>query len=142
MSGTAVIEFAFEEMRGAKCALRALAAAEFGLKSDGFVSYFVNDDGMFDWISVKVGVDRVSEEMDAAWNRGVVSGIVIKMPHSERGGELLFFPDRSVISFSATVDRKQISGSGIFTDLGWYCGFMVPALEPLGLIEVNSSDLA
>ncbi|MFE7795421.1 hypothetical protein [Streptomyces sp. NPDC057460] len=38
----------------------------------------------------------------------------------QTGGPLLFFPRRTACSFIPTINRRRLSGSSDFTDVGWY----------------------
>jgi hypothetical protein len=139
MSRNASIEFKFQSVEDVKAVLDVLMADVFEFKD----SYFVNDeDDMFDWIRSEGGSERALSAIAEAWRAGVTSGVLVTLAESERGGELIFFPDRSVVSFSASLQRKIITGSEKFTDFGWYCGKMVPPLERVGLAEINCSDFA
>lgn len=142
MSRNASIEFVFEDLVEGEVVLANLVRSGMGLVHLGVVSYFTNDENKdFDWVNRNEGeVDQVIDKIGAAWRDGYISGIIARMPNSDRGGELLFFPERSVVSFSASINRKLLPTSERFTDLGWYCERLIPAMEPLGLSEVNCSD--
>lgn len=51
----------------------------------------------------------------------------------QTGGQLLFFPRRTAGSFIPTINRRRLSGSSDFTDVGWYLHARVPSLLTIGL---------
>ncbi|MFI5758368.1 hypothetical protein [Streptomyces sp. NPDC051569] len=118
-----------------------LAVVGVSFSRAGHVSYLLDDDGMFDWIQdADDDLSRIILEMgDTRWSRGIV-GISLMFSGSAQGGDLLFQPGRSVISFLISINRKNLSKSSKFCDLGWYLDRLVPALEPLGLVEIEARD--
>jgi hypothetical protein len=105
------------------------------------VSYLFNEDGMFDWSEAtddSLG-EIISEMGEARWSQSMV-GMSLLLPNSIRGGDLLFHPGRFVVSFVIAINRKNLSESSQFCDIGWYLERLVPVFEGEGLREIESRD--
>ncbi|MFJ2636025.1 hypothetical protein ACIO6U_29305 [Streptomyces sp. NPDC087422] len=141
MSRESSIDFTFEGPLDIKGVIRGLREAGVEFDREG-ISYFVNaGDDLYDWIRAdSADLDAVLCLIENSWISGSVSGVAVGIRNSESGGDLLFFPGHSRVTFSASVNKRLISESSKFADLGWYCKFFIPILEPFGLVAVNSSD--
>ncbi|WP_406283215.1 hypothetical protein [Embleya sp. NBC_00896] len=142
MGRTADIDFKFESSVDIGDVLSGLRGHGVSFTMDGGVSYVVDEDGLFDWI--KVEQERMPEvlrrfaQADAGTTTIGISALLDEFP---RGGDLLFLPGRRTISFLIEINRKNLSAESSFCDLGWYIHRLVPALEPFGLNQINTSDL-
>jgi len=141
MSRTADIDFTFSGPVDVTGFLNLLAGGGVSFSRAGHVSYLLDEDGMFDWSqAADAALDGIILEMgDVRRIQGTV-GISMIFSESIQGGDLLFQPGRSVVSFLISINRKNLSGSSKFCDLGWYLDRLVPLLEPLGLIEIEARD--
>ncbi|MEU6849120.1 hypothetical protein ABZ901_04180 [Actinacidiphila alni] len=141
VSRESTIDFTFESPVDIRGAVRALRDAGVEFDREG-VSYFVNsEDDLYDWIRVdSAELGATLSLIESSWASGTVSGVTVGIQGSERGGELLFFPERSAVTFSASVNKEFITESSGFADLGWYCKVFIPIFESFGLAAVSSSD--
>ena len=141
MSRTVDIDFAFRGPISVSEALRALLDAGLRVPSDAEVSYLVDEDGMFEWQKAAVSEmeDVITRLEDKRWEDRVV-GMTLLLPDGPHGGDLLFHPGRTSVSFVVAVHPRFLPGSSRFCDLGWYLERLIPVLEPLGLSEVEARD--
>ncbi|MFD7942501.1 hypothetical protein [Streptomyces sp. NPDC059744] len=58
---------------------------------------------------------------------------MISCKSQQTGGQLLFFPRRTAGSLIPTINRRRLSGSSDFTDVGWCFHARVPSLLTSGL---------
>ena len=141
MPRTVDIDFAFREPISVSEALRALLDAGLRTSLDAEVWYLVDEDGMFDWQRAAASDldDVISGLADKRWEDRVV-GMTLFLPEGPHGGDLLFHPGRTSVSFVVAVHPRFLPGSSSFCDLGWYLARLIPVLEPLGLSEVETRD--
>ncbi|MEU1518524.1 hypothetical protein ABZ490_41355 [Streptomyces sp. NPDC005811] len=141
MSRTVDIDFTFGEAISVLDALDALLGSGLRMPSDTEVLYLLDEDGMFEWQKAPASDvdDVISRLADKQWEDRVV-GMTLLLPDGPHGGDLLFHPGRTSVSFVVAVHPRLLSGSSRFCDLGWYLERLVPALEPLGLAEIEARD--
>ncbi|MEV6825989.1 hypothetical protein [Amycolatopsis sp. NPDC051102] len=143
LSRSADIDFRFAAPVVVSGLLNELAAAGCSLSYRGEVGYVFDEDQMFDW--ARAEDSRVADLLaraDALPDSMTVGFTILVDVPSEAGGDLLFQPGRAEVSLMASVNRRKIARSAVFTDLGWYLNRLVPVLEPLGLVEIEAKDLA
>ncbi|WP_405817470.1 hypothetical protein OG241_23200 [Streptomyces sp. NBC_01390] len=135
------VGFSFGEPISVADVLRGLLAGGLRTPPDDEVSYLIDEDGMFEWRSAAASDvdDVISRLADKRWEDRVV-GMTLLLPGGPHGGDLLFHPGRTSVSFVIAVHPRLLPGSSCFCDLGWYLARLVPLLEPLGLSEVEALD--
>lgn len=140
MSSSADFDFSFARPVEVVSVLQALSA-HYSMVKNGCIAYLVDLDGLFDWTATRAEFqDEVLIELGkSSWQDRMV-GVTIYIKDTERGGDLLFHPGRSVISFAASVNRKNLSKVSKFCDLGWYLKGLVDVFEPMGLREIEARD--
>ena len=141
MSRTVDIDFTFAESISVSELLHALVSAGLHLSSDAEVSYLIDEDGMFEWQKAAASDvdDVISRLADKRWEDRVV-GMTLLLPEGPHGGDLLFHPGRTSVSFVVAVHPRILPGSSRFCDLGWYLARLIPVLEPMGLSEIEARD--
>ncbi|MEH0446082.1 MULTISPECIES: hypothetical protein [unclassified Streptomyces] len=141
MSRTVDIDFTFGEAISVSEVLHALLGAGLRMPSDTEVPYLVDEDGMFEWQKAAASDvdDVISRLADKRWEDRAV-GMTLLLPDGPHGGDLLFHPGRTSVSFVVAVHPRYLPDSSRFCDLGWYLARLVPALEPLGLAEIEARD--
>ncbi|MCX4920201.1 hypothetical protein [Streptomyces sp. NBC_00687] len=142
MTRTVDIDFTFKSAVEPSSVVGRLVSSGMTADVGGKISYLLDLDGMFDWGNADSSeLDQVISLMgDRRWGDGHV-GITLLFAGSTRGGDLLFQPGRTVVSFSITVNPKYLQNSSKFCDLGWYLAALIPLFEPLGLTEVEARDV-
>ncbi|MDI3409055.1 hypothetical protein [Streptomyces cavernicola] len=141
MSRSAEIDFSFYDPVEVSGVLRRLEARGVVLKNEGEVSYILDSDDMFDWVRVGADeFDRVLLEVDAASSVQATFVVSALFEGTDSGGEIIFHKGRTEVSFSATVNRRYVAPGSHFCDFGWYLDILVPALESLGLRELEARD--
>ncbi|MFI6150282.1 hypothetical protein [Streptomyces sp. NPDC051109] len=135
------IDFTFDTPIDTSAALRKMQDDGISFIREGGASSLFDENGMFDWKDVSASsLPAIIAEMgDVRWANATV-GISLLLRDSQRGGDLLFHPGRSAVSFMATINRKPLSDSSRFCDVGWYLNNLVPILEGFGLREVEVRD--
>ncbi|WP_436787583.1 hypothetical protein [Yinghuangia sp. YIM S10712] len=142
MSRSASIDFGFAAPVDVAAVIHGLAVHGMSFEADGVVSYLIDHDRMFDWQRVDASVySEVVRQLTAERIGTALLGITVYLDDMPRGGDLLFFPDRSALSFNIEVNRKPMEGGSRFCDFGWYLQRLVPVMEPLGLISLKADDL-
>jgi len=123
--------------------LNELIAVGCSLSYRGQVSYVFDENQMFDWVRTEdVRIGDLLAQADRRPPDLVTVGFTILVDVlSEVGGDLLFWPGRSEMSFIASINRRKLAYPSKFTDLGWYLNRLIPVLEPLGLVEIPARDL-
>lgn len=143
LSRSVDIDFQFATPMVVSGLLNELVTAGCSLSYRGQVSYVFDENQMFDWLRVEDSrVGDLLVQADALPPNLVTVGftILLDVP-SEVGGDLLFQPGRSEVSFVASINRRKLTRSSKFTDLGWYLNRLIPVLEPLGLAGIQARDL-
>ena len=143
MSRRAELDFTFARPVEPQEALSRLIDAGIQLARGGEISYVLDEDGMFDW--VKLDSDQLNVLMNSGQDADperVTFGISVFLDEDETGGDLLIHPGRKSLSFLAEINRRNISATSKFCDLGWYLHRLVPVFEPMGLHEIEAHDLA
>ncbi|MCX4550982.1 hypothetical protein OG204_12285 [Streptomyces sp. NBC_01387] len=137
------IDFTFNIPISVTEVLRAALRSGGELSRNGEISYLIDEDGTFNWHQeTGSSIERVITEIGKDhWTQHTV-GISLIIPGSDRGGDLIFHPGRSTISFIVAINRKTLPGSSKFCDIGWYLSSLVPILEPFGLSEIETVDSA
>ncbi|MEV6057627.1 hypothetical protein [Streptomyces sp. NPDC052107] len=142
MSRSVDFDFTFRRSVGVVEVIRILLESGMRASNDDDVSYLIDEEGMFDWKkSASSGLDEI---ISAIGDKRLVDhtvGITLYFPDSISGGDFLFHPGREVVSCVIGVNPRRLEGS-IFCDIGWYATKMIPWLEPLGLLEVETRDTA
>ncbi|MDX5563230.1 hypothetical protein PYK79_07845 [Streptomyces sp. ID05-04B] len=141
MSRTVDIDFTFGEAISVSEVLYALLGTGLRMPSDTEVPYLVDEDGMFEWQKAAASDvdDVISRLADKRWEDRAV-GMTLLLPDGPHGGDLLFHPGQTSVSFVVAVHPRHLPDSSRFCDLGWYLARLVPALEPLGLAEIEARD--
>jgi hypothetical protein len=141
VSRTVDIDFTFAEPISVSEVLHALLSAGLRAPSDAEVPYLIDEDGMFEWQKATASdlYDVISGLADKRWEDRVV-GMTLLLPDGPHGGDLLFHPGRTSVSFVVAVHPRLLPGSSRFCDLGWYLARLIPVLEPLGLSEIEARD--
>ncbi|MFG3116775.1 hypothetical protein ACGF4C_20545 [Streptomyces sp. NPDC048197] len=136
------IDFTFAAPLDPRTAVNGLLEAGVSVNYEGLLSYVLDRDGMFDW--KRVDISRLADVLDWASScefGGATFGISIIFD-GDRGGDLLFLPERKELSFLVTINRKTLTPLSKFCDFGWYLRRLVPVLEPMGLAEIELRDAA
>ncbi|MFB7336046.1 hypothetical protein ACFC00_31165 [Streptomyces adustus] len=141
MSRTVDIDFTFGEPISVAEALRALLSAGLRTPPGDQVLYLVDEGGMFDWQKAAISEldEVVSRVADKRWEDRVV-GLTLLLSDEPHGGDFLFHPGRTSVSFVAAVHPRLLPQSSRFCDLGWYLERLIPVLEPLGLSGIETRD--
>jgi hypothetical protein len=143
LSRSADLDFTFAHPVEPRKILSRFIDAGIHLARRGEISYVLDEDGMFDWL--KMGSDQLNLLMSSAQDADperVTFGISVFLDEEETGGDLLIHPGRKSLSFLAEINRRNISNTSKFCDLGWYIHRLVPVFEPMGLLEIEAHDLA
>ncbi|MGW0757934.1 hypothetical protein ACWD1Y_15810 [Streptomyces sp. NPDC002814] len=141
MTRSVDIDFTFGEPVDVLLTLRALLEAGMVPSVEGEVTYLIDADGMFDWQKAEVPQlkEIISALGESRWADRVV-GMTLLLPEAIRGGEVLFHPGRTSVSYVISVNPKCLPASSRFCDVGWYLANLVPIFEPLGLSEIETRD--
>ncbi|MEW9533289.1 hypothetical protein [Microbispora sp. NPDC049125] len=141
-SRTSSIEFTFTHEVTVRAVVDGLASGGWSLKEPLGLSYVVNDDDLYDWQSTSLDcADEVLMLLDAPENRGFHVGVCIYHRKAETGGQLLFFPGRTLCSFYPTINRRSLPEAPAFTDLSWYLQALVTPFLPIGLHSYETCDI-
>ncbi|MEH0590051.1 hypothetical protein QA942_40995 [Streptomyces sp. B21-106] len=141
VSRTVDIDFTFGEAISVSEVLHALLGAGLRMPSDTEVPYLV-DEGRHVRVAEGGRFRRGRRHLpagDKRWEDRAV-GMTLLLPDGPHGGDLLFHPGRTSVSFVVAVHPRYLPDSSRFCDLGWYLARLVPALEPLGLAEIEARD--
>ncbi|MFF3261178.1 hypothetical protein [Streptomyces sp. NPDC002932] len=142
MSRSVDIDFLFESPVSPRAVLQRLRGDGFGLSRDGYFSYLLDGEEGFDWNRKEERfLDAAITEMESDRWVGFSVGVTANLPNSTSAGEFVFQPDRLIVSFLVTVNRKNIPGS-TFCDMGWYLRTLCPSFEALGATGVETADVA
>ncbi|MFF5129225.1 hypothetical protein ACFY41_20110 [Streptomyces syringium] len=80
--------------------------------------------------------------LDSPQSQGHLVGISIYNQEADTGGFLLFFADRTQVSFSPSINRRKLTVAEEMTDLPWYLERMLPGLYAAGLLGYQAQDIA
>ncbi|WP_181793307.1 hypothetical protein [Streptomyces sp. WELS2] len=140
MSRTVDIDLTFARAVNVSAFVQLLLESGMRASCNGEISYLIDDDGMFEW---NKGAPSEVEGILSAMGHERVSdctvGITLYFPDSSSGADFLFHPDRESVSCVIAVNPKLLEGS-VFCDIGWYAARLIPWLEPLHLIGVETRD--
>ncbi len=141
MTRSVDIDFEFKASIDVSMVLHALMAAGFRPSAESELAYVIDEDGMFDW--QRVSDRRLGEVIanmgESRWGDRVV-GITLLFPEVDCGGDFLFHPGRTSISYVIGANPKYLPGSSRFCDIGWYLERLVPLFEPMGLSGIETRD--
>ncbi|WP_062415291.1 hypothetical protein [Sphaerimonospora mesophila] len=142
MSRSVDIDFVFDRPVRVPVALEAMLAHGVSFSRNGVVSHLLDEDGMYDWQEVPDSrlADVINSMGEARW-RDATLGIVAFLDDFPHGGDVIFHPDRLLISFVVSINKISLPGNSRFCDMGWYLRKLVPIFEPLGLSEIKTADL-
>ncbi|MET9515758.1 hypothetical protein [Streptomyces sp. NPDC002994] len=135
------IDFTFTREVTVRATVDALAATGWSLEEPLGLSYVVNDNDLYDWQSTTG--DRTEEVLtllDAPENAAYHVAVCVYHAQADTGGQLLFFPRCTACSFIPTINRRNLPGSRLFTDVAWYLSALVPALLAVGLAGYEARD--
>ncbi|MEU5205008.1 hypothetical protein AB0H44_19190 [Streptomyces pseudogriseolus] len=142
MTRTIGIDFSFTHPVDVSDTVHTLIKGGMTPLCDGALLYLIDEDGLFNWqkTSPSTLAEVLTEMGNRRWADRTV-GMLLLFPGAERdfGGDLLFHPGRTCLSYAITINAKRLPNS-IFCDMGWYLQRLVPSLEPLGLSEVETQD--
>ncbi|WP_406361067.1 hypothetical protein [Streptomyces sp. NBC_01579] len=142
-SRSADIDFTFTREVTVRSTVDALTTTGWSLEEPLGLTYVVNDnDDSYDWLSTTT--DRTEEVLtllDAPEKTDYHVALCVYHAQAETGGQLLFLPRRTACSFIPTINRRKLSGSSDFTDVGWYLHALVPSLLTVGLEGYEARDI-
>lgn len=136
MSISAHIEFKFAEDLSAKALIETLLKAGWTLDDNGHISYLPHkDEGKYDWQWCGLHeLDKVMSIIEMKQKCGETIGLSITWEKTNIGGELLVWESERVFVLNLTCNRKNITGTEVFTDFSWYLSILLPQLSLSGLI--------
>lgn len=141
-SRTSSIDFTFRREVTVRAVVDGLASGGWSLKEPLGISYVVNDDDAYDWQSTNLDcTDEVLTLLDAPENLEFHVGVCIYHAEAETGGQLLFFPGRTLCAFSPTINRRSLPDAPAFTDVAWYLQALVTPSLPIGLHSYEACDI-
>ncbi|MFI8888238.1 hypothetical protein [Streptomyces sp. NPDC053813] len=141
MTRSVDIDFEFNESINVSKVLGRLIEAGLDPLYQGEVAYLIDDDGLFEWRRGEGTVlsDVVRKIDESRWRDRTV-GMTLVFPDADSGGDFLFHPGRTSVSFVVAINPRPLFPSSHFCDIGWYMAKLVPLLEPLGLMGIEARD--
>lgn len=141
MARSVDIDFTFKRSVDVSAVIRLLLASRTLEPRAGELPYLIDEDGMFDWrMEDPSRIDEVASKVGEPRWRDRTVGITLSFPNSSTGGDFLFHPGREVLSCVIGINPRLMVNSAVFCDIGWYLAKLVPVLEPLGLVELETRD--
>lgn len=141
MSRSSDIDFSFEDPLNVSDVLHSLVSHGASLSRNGEISYVLDRDEMFDWQSVPAAeLENVIAAEAKEDSSSTSFGISLFLDDQLTGGDLLFHPGRTALSFMVAINRRILPGSQRFCDFGWYLSRLIPVFENMGLKEFTASD--
>ena len=132
------IDFHFGSQLALDNVVQAFGAAGAIPVTHGLVTY--HSDSMYDW------TDAPADELETILTllarqsmQGEPVGIEVNWP-GVVGGNVGLLQGRRVVTFILSADCRRLVDSAPFADMGWYLNTLVPALVPLGLVGVVTTD--
>ncbi|MFI9236422.1 hypothetical protein [Streptomyces sp. NPDC053079] len=144
MSRTADIDFTFQSPVTVTSVVKALSQSGWSPVEPLGISHASEDeDGDLDWESAspESGAEII-DGLDSPRNHGRMVGISIYSQEAETGGLLLFFADRTQVSFTPSINRRKHAVAEEMTDIPWYLEQMLPPLHTAGLLGYQAQDVA
>ncbi|MFI1253962.1 hypothetical protein ACH4U6_09185 [Streptomyces netropsis] len=144
MSRTVDINFTFQSSVTVSSVVGSLSQSGWSPTEPLGISYAREDeDGDLEWESAAPdSSNQVITILDSPQNQGHVVGISIYHQETETGGLLLFFADRTQVSFSPSINRRKLAVAEEMTDLPWYLERMLPGLYATGILGYQAQDIA
>ncbi|MFF4405725.1 hypothetical protein ACFY2W_33175 [Streptomyces sp. NPDC001262] len=144
MSRTADIDFTFQGPVKPSVFVQALSRSGWSSVEPLGVSCAVEDeDGDLEWErAAPESVEQILVDLDSRQESGQLVGISLYNQEADTGGLLLFFRDRTQVSFTPRINRRSLAVAEEMTDLSWYLGSMVPELYGIGLMGYEAQDIA
>ncbi|MCF3964383.1 hypothetical protein [Streptomyces fuscigenes] len=142
MSRTADIDFTFVRPVTLGSVVRAIEPSGWSAEEPLGVSYLIDEDDDFDWERAEPAEARsVLARLDAADSGATHVGVSLFSREAGTGGLMLFFPGRTMATFTPSINRRPLVDGSSLTDVAWYVGQLAGPLVELGLSGYTARDL-
>jgi hypothetical protein len=107
------------------------------------MSYAVEDSaGDLDWQSTSPGNSHsITAMLDSQERRAERVGVCVYQAEAATGGQLLFDPTRTTLTFVPTINRRLHAMGDDFTDISWYVRTLLPGFLDGGLTGYEAEDI-
>ena len=111
----------------------------WGFNDYDSISYIPLNESDFEWIKVPFSEkERVMKEIVNKLNKNEVVGIILTLNESNIGGQLIYFPNRKMISFNININRITLPSGK--TDFEWYENNFEKMFEKYNIKSINHTE--